>query len=195
MTKPDPVLRSERLLLRPLTAADEDLGRALLLDPEVMRYMGGTYSAQRLEQEMAVATRRCAAGAIGVWCALDAAGEEKLGTGALLPLPIEADDTEWDLIAGDALPDREIEIGYLLKREAWGRGYATEICRRLLRFAFEETALDQVVAVVDPANEVSQKVLRKAGFSHEGWRRAYAAEVPGFRITRRQWLAGRVDQA
>jgi RimJ/RimL family protein N-acetyltransferase len=114
--------------------------------------------------------------------------EEKLGTAILLPLPIEEDDTNWDLVVGDGLPDGEIEIGYILKRSAWGKGYATEATDRLLKFAFEETPLEELVATTDPENTASQRVLEKCGLLYEGMRRAYAAECPGFRITRQQWL-------
>lgn len=61
-------------------------------------------------------------------------------------------------------------------------------CKRLLRFAFEDTPLDEVVAVTDPNNRASQHALRKSGLIDEGRRRAYATDGPGFRLTRRQWL-------
>ena len=87
------------------------------------------------------------------------------------------------------MPDCEVEVGYILKRSAWGKGYATESCRRLLKFAFEETPLEEIVAVTDPENTASQKVLRKSGLIEEGIRRAYATQCPGFRITRQQWFS------
>lgn len=189
------MLRTERLLLRPLTKNDEDLGRALLMAPAVMEHLGGAYTEARLLKEMEIATRRGAGGAIGVWCVLDGETDEKLGTGVLLPLPTEEDDTNWDLVSGEALPDAEIEVGYLLKESAWGKGYATEICRRLVRFAFEETALEEVVAITSPTNDASQNVLRKAGLRDVGMRRAYASLCPGFKITREQWLGAVGDSA
>ena len=70
----------------------------------------------------------------------------------------------------------------------WGKGYATEACKRLLRFAFEETPLKEVVATIDPENTASQRVLEKSGLIYEGMRRAYAVQCPGFRLTREQWL-------
>jgi RimJ/RimL family protein N-acetyltransferase len=69
-----------------------------------------------------------------------------------------------------------------------GQGYATEACKRLLQFAFEETLLQEVVAVTDPENKASQKVLEKSGMVFEGTRRAYAAECPMFRLTRKRLL-------
>ena len=180
-------LESDRLLLRPLAECDLDIAVEVLTDPEVMRFVGATHSEDQVAEEFETSLRRGAGGAIGIWCTVERSSEVKLGWTILLPLPIERLDTDWSLVGGPDLPDCEVEIGYLLKRSAWGRGYATEAAGRLLRFAFEETALEEVVAVTDPANRASQNVLRKIGLIKEGLRRAYAAECPGFRITRRQW--------
>ncbi len=181
-------LKSERLLLRPLSASDLDVGFAIFTDPEVMKYVGQLYTKDRVIQELPTALRRGGGGCIGVWCVIEQATKEKLGTAILLPLPIEEDDTNWDLVVGDELPDCEIEIGYILKRSAWGKGYATEATNRLLKFAFEETPLEELVATIDPENTASQRVLEKCGLIYEGIRRAYAVECPRFRITRQQWL-------
>lgn len=115
--------------------------------------------------------------------------QEALGEVFLAPLPVEADDTQWELIHGDELPDGDIELGYLFKRSAWGRGLATEACQRLLRFAFEETPLTEFVGIIDEGNAASEKVLLKCGFVAEGMRRAYAGQRPAFRITRDQFMA------
>lgn len=182
------VLESERLLLRPLEPGDRDLGMAMFTDPAVMRYLAETYTPAKVDWEMTRAVRRCAGGCIGVWCVIERASGEKIGTGVLLPMPIDGTDTDWDQVAGDALPDSEIEIGYLLKPAAWGKGYATEVCTRLLRFAFQDSPLQEVVAVTDPQNLASQRVLVKSGLVSEGLRRAYGTQCPGFRLTRAQWL-------
>jgi ribosomal-protein-alanine N-acetyltransferase len=55
-----------------------------------------------------------------------------------------------------------------LKRSAWGRGYATEVCKRLLKFAFQEVSLNEVVASVDEENVVSKKILEKSGLLDRG---------------------------
>ena len=180
-------LESERLFLRPLAESDLDIAIEILTNQDVMRYVAKTNTEEQVVQELETCMRRGAGGAIGIWCVIDRAKEEKLGTAVLLPLPIEQEDTDWSLVGGPDLPECEVEIGYLLKRSAWGKGYATEAAERLLRFAFEETELDEVVAVTDPENGASQNVLSKIGMTEEGMRRAYAADCPGFRITRRQW--------
>lgn len=187
----DLVLETERLLLRPLELADVDLGITLFTDPVVTKYAGRTYTPEEVAEQMPTVVRRCAGGAIGIWCVTDKATDEKLGTAILLPLPVELDDTDWDLVQGEGYPDAEIEVGYILKPSAWGKGYATEACTRLITFAFEETALDEVVAVTAPENKASQNVLKKSGLTFEGTRRAYMNDCPGFRITRAQWLERR----
>ena len=181
-------LKSERLLLRPVRESDLDVEVEMGTDPEVMKYIGELETREKIVQDMPKFVRRCAGGCIGIWCVLERSTEEKLGTAILLPLPIEEDDTNWDLVVGDELPDCEIEIGYMLKRSAWGRGYATEATKRLLKFAFEETPLEELVATTDPENTASRRVLEKCGLVYEGIRQAYAVDCPGFRITRQQWL-------
>ena len=181
-------LMSERLLLRPLAEGDLDVEIEMGTDAEVMKYVGELDTEELLVHQMPKFIRRCAGGCIGVWCVIERSTNEKLGTAILLPLPIEEDDTNWDLVVGDDFPDCEIEIGYMLKRSAWGKGYATEATKRLLKFAFEVTPLEQLVATIDPENTASRRVLEKCGLICEGIRRAYAVECPGFRITRQQWL-------
>jgi RimJ/RimL family protein N-acetyltransferase len=85
------------------------------------------------------------------------------------------------------MPDADIEIGYFLKRSAWGRGYATEVCKRLLQFAFQDVSLDEVVASVEEGNVASQHVLVKSGFLDRGRTRSYGKDSPIYRITRDEW--------
>jgi len=181
-------LETDRLLLRPLVENDWDMAMETFTDPEVMEFVADVANEETLAEEMKTYIRRGAGGRIGVWCVLQRETGEKLGTVILLPLPIEEDDTDWSLLQEDKYPDADIEVGYVLKRSAWGNGYATEACCRLVRFAFEETGLDEVVAVTDPRNAASQKVLRKCGLRDEGLRRAYADECSAFRISRQQWM-------
>ena len=186
----DLVLETPRLRLRPLGPEDIDLALDMFTDADVSRYVGGTLTPDDIRVAFPSWTRRCGGGTIGVWCVTDREDSTKLGTGVLLPMPVDHDDTEWHLIDGDGFPDREIEVGYILRKAAWGRGIATEICRELLRFGFANTHLGSFVACTDPDNANSQNVLRKCGLRDIGPIRAYADDdVPGFRITRSDWQA------
>ena len=182
-------LYTERLHLRPFRPSDVDLDIEMATDPDVMKYFNGVVTEQEIVEESRNFVRRCGGGCIGVWTVVDRMTHEKLGEVYLTPLPIDAEDTEWELIQGEGIPDAEIEIGYLFKHSVWGKGIATEASQRLLQFAFEETPLCEVVAVTQVGNVASDKVLIKCGFISEGMRRAYADEYASFRITQEQWSA------
>ncbi|MEE9597730.1 MAG: GNAT family N-acetyltransferase [Acidiferrobacterales bacterium] len=181
-------LQTERLSLQPLAASDLNLALEVFTDEEIMKYIGNVLTKGEIAEAMEIETKRGGGGCIGVWCISHRTTGEKVGSVFLLPLPIEEDDTDWNLVVENQLPDCDIEIGYILKRPAWGNGYATEAAERLLRFAFEETPLEEIVGVIDPENEASRRVLKKLGLLDEGLRRAYGGQCPGFRITRQQWL-------
>ncbi|QIE47147.1 GNAT family N-acetyltransferase [Pseudohalocynthiibacter aestuariivivens] len=186
------ILETPRLRLRPYALDDEDVARDVLCDPAVTRYVCDPKTPEQVAEAMSLITRRGAGGRIGMWCAERLDTGEKIGDGVLTPIPVEADDIEWEALVPDAYPDDQIEVGYMLKQSAWGQGYASEICTRLLRFAFEATTLDLVVACTDPENAASQRVLLKCGLRDCGMGRAYAEDVPWFEITRAEWQA---DQA
>ena len=65
------------------------------------------------------------------------------------------------------------EIGYWIGCPYWGKGYATEAARACTAFAFEHFGLHKLVAVRDPANPASGKVLEKIGMTREGERRGH----------------------
>ena len=182
-------LTTTRLVLRPLSINDASLVIEMFTDEQVMQYAGGTIPKEKIVGEMQVYTRRGGNGCVGVWCICDGTTGESLGSIALLPLPTDKDDTDWEQLVEGQLPAGEIEIGYFLKRSAWGNGYATEAVERILRFAFEDSHLGEVVAVIDPGNDSSRRVLEKIGFMSTGVRLAYGEDLPGFQIIREDWLA------
>lgn len=59
-------------------------------------------------------------------------------------------------------------LGYALGESSWGQGYATEACREVLRYAFEELNCPVVSASHFPLNQNSKRVIRKLGFVYEG---------------------------
>ena len=181
-------LFSKRLALTPLAPGDVDLCLQMFTDPAVVRYAGGLLSNAAIRKEMSNWTRRGGNGCVGIWCVADRESGEKYGTAALLPMPIDEDDTDFSLVVPGQMPDAEIEIGYFLKRSAWGHGFATEACRRLLQFAFEQSPLQEVVATLEEENVASRNVLGKAGFTCNGTRRCYGEDGPDFRITRDEWI-------
>jgi RimJ/RimL family protein N-acetyltransferase len=160
----------------------------MFTDPDVLKFAGGVLEEDEIRRNMSNWIKRGGNGCIGIWCVSDRNGGEKFGSAALLPMPVEADDTDFNLVIPGQMPDGDVEIGYFLKRSAWGKGYATEACRRLIRLAFEESSLTEVVATFEVGNIASRNVLEKAGFVDHGTMRCYGEDGPNYRITRDGWL-------
>lgn len=181
-------LLSDRLILTPLELTDIDLAVELWTDPEVVRHICEVPTEAEVRQEMSDTIKRGGNGGIGTWCIADRKTGEKLGSTYLLPMPTEDDDVDYGLIIMGQMPDADIEVGYFLKRSAWGKGYATEVCKRILQFAFQEASLDTVVASVDANNIASQNVLEKSGFVYLGQTLCWGRDSPIYKMSRDDWI-------
>jgi RimJ/RimL family protein N-acetyltransferase len=150
-------LTTERLHLRPFTAADRDAIHAVYADPEVMRHVG--HGAHRTMAETTAALRVYGdvleRRGFSFLAVTEREGGALVGDGGLHPL------------GGD------VELGYTLARSAWGRGYATELGRALIGHAFDVLGVPRVVAQVEPANTASRRVLEKLGMREVETRTAY----------------------
>ena len=181
-------LTTQRLILNPLVLADVDLAIEMYTDPDVTKYIGGILSEEKIRRGMPTWIKRGGEGCIGIWCISNRHTGEKYGECFLLPMPIEDDDTDWDLVVPNIMPEGDVEVGYFLKQSAWGKGIATECCRRLIKFAFEDTTLEKLVATLYDEHHRSRNVLEKAGFVYEGRMRAYGDDCPCYRIDRERWF-------
>jgi RimJ/RimL family protein N-acetyltransferase len=131
---------------------------AMNAQAEVLRYVGGGSGMTPAESDEASAriAAHWDAYGFGLWAAVARATGEMLGfVGLCHPL--------W----WPAMVDR-VEVGWRLRREAWGGGYATEGARAALRAGFETLELEQIVSFVHPANDRSLAVARRLGMSVEG---------------------------
>ncbi|KJK58268.1 GNAT family N-acetyltransferase [Saccharothrix sp. ST-888] len=149
-------LETERLILRRFTAEDTDLLVELDSDPEVMRYLtGGRATPREAVQDRILPLflsyyRRFPA--LGYWAALRRDTGEFLGWFEFRP--------------PDADRPGEVELGYRLRRPAWGHGYATEGARALIRKGFAEPGVERVFACTMAVNRGSRRVLEKSGLHY-----------------------------
>jgi RimJ/RimL family protein N-acetyltransferase len=77
----------------------------------------------------------------------------------------------------------EIELAYGLAKSHWGSGLATEAARACLRCGFAEMKLERIVAVVNPLNVASQRVLEKLGMKHTKNAHHYGADLMYYEIS------------
>ena len=82
----------------------------------------------------------------------------------------------------------EIEVGYAIKKDFWGKGYATEAAKRCLQYGFEELNLEKIVAVAYPKNEASQSVMKKLGMEYIGIGRFYDNDLVKYAISKKAFV-------
>lgn len=184
MIHPDDSLATARLSLRRFTLHDLDLLDRLASDPRVMQHLGGVKDRATTEK-----TLRARAldyydrhPGLGMWATIERATGRCVGFHVLNHIQGEAD----------------IQVGYALFADVWGRGYATEMAVGLLRYGFATLQLPRIVAITNLDHAVSQRVLEKAGLVRRGERSfthpAYADQGPmaWFEADRDDWLARHV---
>jgi RimJ/RimL family protein N-acetyltransferase len=157
-------LETDRLILRQFTEADVDALVELDSDPDVMRFINGGRPTAREEIREDILPAFLAyyqryAG-YGFWAAVEKTTGEFLGWFHLRP-------------PRGAGPG-EVELGYRLRRSAWGKGYATEGSRALIDKGFTELGVQRVVAETMAVNLASRRVMEKAGLKlvrtfHQPW--------------------------
>ena len=74
-------------------------------------------------------------------------------------------------------PTADVEVGYRLLFDAWGKGYATEGAQALIDYGFDRLGVNRIIGVTHPGNKASQHVLQKSGLRHAGWGRYYNRHV------------------
>jgi RimJ/RimL family protein N-acetyltransferase len=148
-------LRTERLLLRQWRDSDREPFAELNADPETMRYFVSTQ------------TRRESDGNVDRWSAdID---ERGWGLWAVEVVDVAPFVGFVGLNVPGFWPD-VVEIGWRLRREHWGNGYATEAAREALRFGFEELGLEEIVSFTTVSNTPSRRVMERIGMEHDASR-------------------------
>lgn len=149
------ILETERLILRPFVPEDFDAFAAMYADPRVAQFV--TEDGKPLSR---FAAWRAFAGIVGHWtlrgfglfAVMDRAGGTFVGR--IGP---------WD---PEGWPD--FEIGWALRSEYWGRGYATEAVKRCIDYAFTELDRDHISSFIAPENTRSIRVAERVGERLEG---------------------------
>lgn len=135
-----------RLQLRAYRDGDRDEFVELFSDPIVMAHVGGALGPEEARRMFAAIVAGTHRRALAAWMVEEAAGERQVGHAALL----RAD--------GGA-----VELGFVLRPDSWGRGFATEIARALVAAALARHPGAPVIATVDVDHPASRRVLEKAG--------------------------------
>lgn len=209
-------LETERLYLRRFTSDDVDNLVDLDADPAVMRYLTGGKPTPRGQVEQVILPRILGDydrfPGFGCWAAVEKATGAFVGWFLLRPRDAGAhpggagsgeagsgEASPGDAGSGEASSDGvcavEAELGYRLRRSSWGKGYATEGARALIRKGFTELGVSRIFAQTMAVNRASRRVMEKCGLKLErvffpDWDDPIAGADEGeveYALTREEW--------
>lgn len=177
-------VQTPRLALRRFTQADLDNLCHLDADPEVMRFIGPPISSREVAETKFLPRLVDSYSRLGFGCwATDSRADGSfVGWFQLRPVMVSAEpmvmwrdagvnsgsDVESAGLDHDRLEASDLvaELGYRLRRSAWGQGFATEGASALVRYAFHTVGVAEVVATTMAANLASRRVLEKVGLRY-----------------------------
>jgi ribosomal-protein-alanine N-acetyltransferase len=167
-------IQTERLLLERIRPEDLEDMVAMHQDDRFVAVFGHRSMPEHVRRFTAKHIEEWDRLEFSLWTIRDRETRLFIGRGGLRPVTIEGIE--------------EVELGYALRPEWWGRGLATEMSRTALEVGFERLGLQSVVAFTMPSNVRSRHVMEKLGFTFE--RDFVWADMPHvlYRVTHETWL-------
>jgi ribosomal-protein-alanine N-acetyltransferase len=168
-------IETERLVIRPLVEDDAEELHAVYGDAPTFRYIerGPSKSVEETRERIAEKVAHQQQHGFAMWAVVERASGRVVG------------DCGLQLLEGG--PD--VELGYRMAHEVRGRGLATEAGRACLIAGFDDLGLDRIVAVAQPENVASRRVMKKLGMTLMGLGHYHGTEAVLYAITRAEEAA------
>lgn len=148
------ILETERLILRHLTLEDIDDLAIIYADPDVMRFFpSGPRTREQTEASIRANIQLYEACGFGLWATVYKPENRFIGRCGLLPQEI------------DGVAERE--IAYMIARDYWGRGLASEAASAIRDYGFHQLGLSRLISMIHADNIGSQRVAEKIGLHFE----------------------------
>ena len=148
------LIETRRLTGERVRESHLSLWRQIGSNPQVMTTMGGAWTSEQASQKIQKNCEQWKLYGHGQWTFFDRATKEFVGRGGIRKVVVN--DRE------------EVELGYALMPQFWGRGLAVEIGEKALSIAFDLFNYPSVVCYALTGNQRSRRVMEKLGFSFEG---------------------------
>ncbi|AFY42803.1 GNAT family N-acetyltransferase [Nostoc sp. PCC 7107] len=168
-----PQLKTQRLTLRGFCEEDLDVYADMCAHPEVMRYVGMGQPLSRGEswRNMAMIIGHWQLRGYGLWAVEESQTSEMIGRiGCWQP---------------EGWPG--LEIGWSLRRDYWGYGFATEAATAAMNYAFNQLQRSQIISLIHPQNVASVRVAQKLGEKLQGTTEIFGTEVLVYGLSREDW--------
>jgi [ribosomal protein S5]-alanine N-acetyltransferase len=168
------ILETSRLALREFCVEDAQALAAVIGDPETMRFYPAALDRAGVEEWIARNRRRYAKNGHGLWAMILRETGDLIGDCGL---------TFQDVGGSD-----EMEIGYHVRRDLWGRGLATEAARACRDYGFANFPVDRLVSIIRVENTPSRRVAEKNGM--KTWKEVMRAGFTHvvYAIRREHWV-------
>jgi ribosomal-protein-alanine N-acetyltransferase len=145
------ILETSRLILREFFIDDADALGRVLSDPETMRFYPAPYDRAGVANWIARNLRRYADDGHGLWAMILKSSGDLIGDCGLTVQEVEG--------------AHEIEIGYHVRRDLWGQGFATEAARACRDYGFARLPVERIISLIRPENLPSRRVAEKNGMT------------------------------
>jgi RimJ/RimL family protein N-acetyltransferase len=148
-----PVLETARLNLRRHNHGDVEALLAVLGDPVAMEFYPATLGRRAVEEWISHTLEHYQRNGYGKWAMILKSSGELIGSCGCVLQEVEGRD--------------EIEVGYNVRRDRWGHGFATEAARACTAYAFHSLGVKRVISMIRPENLRSIRVAEKNGMIRE----------------------------
>ncbi len=152
--KHPPIIKTERLILRPWKEEDFEPFAKMNADPRVMEYFPTLLNRQESDACAERFAKEIRERGWGLWAVSEKDGAPFIGFIGLAPVHFTAHFTP------------AVEIGWRLAHDFWGKGYATEGAKKALQYGFEVLSLEKIVSFTAVQNMRSRRVMEKIGLHH-----------------------------
>ena len=164
---------TERLVALPLRAEDLQELRRMHEDPAVMKFVGGVRTEEETERWLQDNLQHWNFHGFGLWTFRHITHGAFVGRCGLRRVQLDSSD--------------EVELGYSLVPQYWGKGLATEMVKAVLAIGFEDIGLQSVIALVYAANTKSRSVAERMCFHFERKTLWKGSQAMVYRLKRGQW--------
>lgn len=159
-----PTLETKRLSLREYVAEDLDALGVILSDPETMRYYPAPFDRTGVIDWIERNRARYANDGFGLWAMVLNSTSGLIGDCGLVRQSVDGVD--------------EIEIGYHVRRDLWGRGLAPDAACACRDYGFDRLRVDRLISLIRPENLPSRRVAEKMGMTV--WKEVMWREIPHY---------------
>ena len=147
------VTETLRLLLRYFTWNDLNDMATIYADPIGMAFRGSPRTFEETQQVFKWIFDNYSKDGFEMWAIIHKADQKLIGCCGLIPQVVDG--------------QQETEMGYVLAKEYWGQGLATEAAFAVRNYGFEKLGCDRIIALINPKNLASQNVAQKIGLIYE----------------------------